>query len=296
LKLANIVLSNQLSAAIFRDGLLFPIHLSLIDLSSDHSYSLGKIISSGLLDRVIDRESDLVSGAKPISVDNAEFAPVVESPEKILMTAINYHGHLKEQKREQPDEPFFFPRYLNSLIAHRNSILKPRISNMVDWEAELAVVIGRKGKYIMGSEHEDYIAGYTIANDISFRDLQLRVDSRGNRFTNWIPGKSLDRSFPLGPFLVTADEFGDPYSRRISLRVNGELRQNELVSDMVFRIDRLMEYISSGITLSPCDVISTGTPGGVAYFTDKRFLREGDMVSASIEGIGTLENTVSEER
>ena len=295
MKLANIVLNNRPSAAIFRDGVLFPINLSLIDFG-DHDNSLGKIVSSGILDIVIERETDLISGVEPVPVDEITFAPVVESPEKILMVAINYHGHLREQKREQPDEPFFFPRYANSLISHRESILKPRVSKMVDWEAELAVVIGRKGKYIQRSEHEEYIAGYTIANDISFRDLQLRVDSRGNRYTNWIPGKSLDRSFPLGPFLVTADEFGDPYSKRITLRVNGELRQNEIVSDMVFRIDRLMEYISSGITLSPCDVISTGTPGGVAYFTDKRFLREGDFVSASIEGIGTLENTVSEER
>lgn len=296
MKLANIVLNGEPTAAVYNDGKLFPIDLSLIGLSPGRIPSLGGIISNGHLDKVVEYGSVLISGSQPVPVETVRFAPVVESPQKILMTAINYHGHLKEQKREAPDEPFFFPRYLNSLIAHRENILKPRVSSMVDWEAELAVIIGKKGKYISRSTHGEYIAGYTIANDISFRDLQLRVDSRGNRYTNWIPGKSLDRSFPLGPFLVTTDEFGDPYSKRISLKLNGEVRQNELINDMVFRIDQLVENISSGITLTPCDVISTGTPGGVAYFTDKRFLKAGDQLEASIDGIGTLENHVTDEK
>ena len=237
------------------------------------------------------------SAALPIS--SVKLLSPVLSPEKIYCAAVNYVSHSKEQDVSPPSEPYFFTKFRNSLIGQGNPILIPAASKKVDWEVELAVVIGREGKNIDRNSAADHIAGYTIANDVSFRDLQFGGAEKGSASHygyNWVKGKGLDNAFPLGPWLVTADEMGDPYESAISLSVNGVERQRSKIGEMVFKIDRLIEYASIGTTLRPGDVISTGTPLGVAAFTGVPYLKEGDLAEARIEKIGVLRNPVRNEK
>lgn len=240
----------------------------------------------------------IYSTSNPQSIKDLRFHPPVLHPQKILLAAVNYVSHSKEQDVKAPSEPYFFSKFQNALIGDGDSILVPSISKKVDWEVELAVVIGKRGKYIARKEARDYLAGYTIANDISFRDLQFpdgwptKLNALGQ---NWIKGKALDNSFPLGPWLVTPDELNDPDNLDLSLSVNGEIKQKSNTSEMVFKVEQLVEYLSSGITLEPGDVISTGTPLGVAAFTGASYLKDGDLVEASIQDIGVLRNPAKSE-
>jgi 2-keto-4-pentenoate hydratase/2-oxohepta-3-ene-1,7-dioic acid hydratase in catechol pathway len=251
-------------------------------------------LSESMLESLKHFESDLSLGS-PIPLGSVKLQSPILSPEKIFCAAINYVSHSKEQKVKPPSEPYFFTKFRNTIIGPDEPILIPRISKKVDWEVELAVVIGKKGKYIARKDAMDYVAGYTIANDVSFRDLQFpkgwpeNLDPLGQ---NWVRGKGLDTAFPMGPWLVTIDELPDVYDSKISLSVNGVVRQNSSIGEMVFKIDSMIEYLSQGITLSPGDIISTGTPFGVAVFTGVPYLKEGDILEAEIEGIGKLRNTV----
>jgi 2-keto-4-pentenoate hydratase/2-oxohepta-3-ene-1,7-dioic acid hydratase in catechol pathway len=162
----------------------------------------------------------------------------------------------------------------------------------------LAVIIGKRGKYIEKSDALEHVAGYAVSNDVSFRDFQLppgwpeRLNPLG---MNWVKGKGMDSSFPLGPCLATRDEIPDPHNLRISLKVNGQLKQDSNTSEMVFKIDALVEYVSAGLTLKPGDIISTGTPFGVALATGQSYLRDGDVVEGTVERIGTLSNPTESE-
>jgi 2-keto-4-pentenoate hydratase/2-oxohepta-3-ene-1,7-dioic acid hydratase in catechol pathway len=222
----------------------------------------------------------------------------VTSPEKIFCVAENYRSHVEESAGKVATKPYLFTKFRNTIIGPGDPIVIPKISHRADWEVELAVVIGKQGKHIAREQALDFVAGYCVSNDISFRDLQFpdgwpREPSRFGH--NWVMGKGLDGAFPLGPWLVTRDEIPDPHDLGIYLSLNGEQRQGSSTSEMVFSVPTLIEYISSGITLRPGDVISTGTPQGVAAFTDQRFLKEGDVVEAKIDRIGILRNPVTHE-
>jgi 2-keto-4-pentenoate hydratase/2-oxohepta-3-ene-1,7-dioic acid hydratase in catechol pathway len=191
-----------------------------------------------------------------------------------------------------------FTKFRNALIGPGDPILIPKISKKVDWEVELAVIIGRAGKYITRKDAMNYVAGYAISNDVSFRDFQFDTQLPDGKTTlglNWVKGKGLDSSFPLGPWLVTKDEIPDPHKLEISLSVNGKRKQLSNTGDMVFKIDSLIEYVSAGITIKPGDIISTGTPQGVAAFTGEPFLKDGDIVEGAIDRIGILRNPVKAE-
>ncbi len=285
LKLLNYV-ENGIIKAGFADG--------------SRVYALGEksvddVLKSDLLEWAKNNKEKIINEQKGVSIDSVKILTPVLHPEKIYCAAVNYASHSKEHKWEPPTEPYFFTKFQNALVADKEPIVIPRISSKVDWEVELAVIIGKSGKYIKKSEALDYVAGYTVANDISFRDLQYpKTQSKfGN---NWVRGKGLDSALPLGPWLVTKDELVDPYASTISLSVNGIQRQHSKINEMIFKIDELIEYLSTGITLSPGDVISTGTPEGMANFTGVPFLKDGDVVEATIEGIGTLRNPVVAER
>jgi len=252
-----------------------------------------RILSTESIDFVRSKQSEVSSGLG-VSVDSVKLAPPVLSPEKIYCAAVNYVSHGKEQNQSPPTEPYFFTKFRNALTGAGDSVLLPKISKKVDWEVELAVIIGKRGKNISKERAIDYVAGYTIANDISFRDLQM-PDKQNYLGMNWIRGKGLDTALPLGPWLLTKDELPDPYSSEISLSVNGTERQKSKIGDMIFKIDSLIEYVSSDITLVPGDVISTGTPLGVAAFSGAPFLKAGDVLEAKIEGIGVLRNYVKAE-
>ncbi len=260
--------------------------------------TIDALLSDGTLQslqKVRERIPRTVSG---IPVESVKLLSPVLNPGKILLLAVNYVSHSKEQNVKLPVEPYLFTKFRNALIGPSDPILIPKVSKKVDWEVELTVIIGKAGKYIAKKDAMDYVAGYAISNDISFRDFQFATrlpDGKTTLGLNWVKGKGLDSSFPLGPWLVTKDEIQDPHNLEISLSVNGETKQRSRTSDMVFRMDSLVEYISAGITLKPGDIISTGTPEGVAAFTGERFLKDGDIVEATIDRIGTLRNPVRAE-
>jgi 2-keto-4-pentenoate hydratase/2-oxohepta-3-ene-1,7-dioic acid hydratase in catechol pathway len=201
---------------------------------------------------------------------------------------MNYRDHCEEQKKPLPDRPIIFAKFPSALVGHNEPIVKPPLTSQLDYEAELAVVIGKKGKNVPEEEALSCVAGYTIMNDVTARDIQF---SDGQ----WVRGKTFDTFAPAGPYLVTKDEIPDPQDLTIRLTVNGEVRQNSTTSNMIFSVAFLVSYISRVCTLLPGDIISTGTPGGVGVFRKPpTFLKPGDMVSVEIEKLGTLTNPVVE--
>jgi len=180
-----------------------------------------------------------------------------------------------------------------ALIGHKQPIIIPKVSRAVDYEVELGIIIGSRGKYLSKERAKEIIAGYTVFNDISFRDWQLPPQK--GLGLNWIHGKGMDSSTPVGPYLVTKDEVDDVSSLELKLSINGELKQHGTTDDMIFTIEELITYISQGITLQPGDIIATGTPAGVGH-TTKTYLKEGDTITAEITKIGKLTNPVTKEK
>ncbi len=210
-------------------------------------------------------------------------APLI--PSKIIAIGRNYVEHSTEQAATPPDHPIIFAKYPTTVIGPGDEIRwDPSLATKVDWEAELAVVIGRPTRRVPAADAYSYIFGYTVANDITARDLQ-RLDGQ------WVRGKSLDTFCPLGPWIVTADEGLKPYDLAIRCQVNGEVMQNARTDQLIFGIPYLIEYITAAFTLLPGDLILTGTPSGVgAYRNPPCFLRDGDVVTVEVEGIGALTN------
>ncbi|MGO4247578.1 fumarylacetoacetate hydrolase family protein [Paenarthrobacter sp. RAF54_2] len=221
------------------------------------------------------------------ALDGADLAAVVPAPGKIICVGHNYRNHIKEMGREIPEHPTLFAKYTESLIGPNDDLALPQESDTVDWEAELAVIIGKKGRRIAEAEAGDHIAGYAVLNDISMRDYQFRT-------IQWLQGKTWEKSTPFGPALVTKDEF--TAGPLMTSAVDGEIQQSTRVSDLVFTPAFLVSYISTIITLNPGDVIATGTPGGVGHAQDpKRYLQEGQVLVTTIEGLGQLANRVVKE-
>jgi acylpyruvate hydrolase len=219
-----------------------------------------------------------------------ELLPPVPRPPKIICVARNYGEHAAEANLNVLEHPNLFLRFAQSLIPHEAPILVPKVSKNVDWEAELAVIIGRPGKHVAKEAALDHVAGYSIFNDVSVRDWQLRVPQFG-------AGKNFDASGPFGPALVTKDEVPDPQALKIELELNGEVMQSASTADMVFSVADLIEHISAFTTLEPGDVIATGTPSGVGFVRKPpRFLEPGDTVRIEIERVGVLENPVAAEK
>lgn len=263
------------------------------------NFTIDEILSKGFLPLVQRDTENTVRGSSGIPVNSVKLFSPILNPEKILLVAANYGAHRRESKTEAvPDEPYLFTKFRNSLIGPGDTVLIPKISQQVDWEVELSVVIGRVGKNIAREDAMSYVAGYAVSNDISFRDLQFSTrlpDGNTALGLNWVKGKGLDSSFPLGPWLVTGDEIPNPHRLQISLAVNGKTRQQSTTGDMVFTIGSIIEYVSQGMTLKPGDIISTGTPEGVGAFTGGPYLKDGDILEGTIEKIGTLRNPVRTE-
>ncbi len=215
--------------------------------------------------------------------------PVI--PPKLLAVGLNYADHARETGQKMPDAPVFFQKASTSVIGHNHPIIYPKIVKELDYEGELAVIIGRRGKYIDKEEALEYVAGFTIMNDVSARDHQFRYERQ------WFFGKSFDTFAPLGPWIVDRFSVKDPNQLSIKTWVNGELRQNSNTSNLIFKVQDLINFISQGITLEPGDIISTGTPGGVGFARKPPLLlKVGDVVTIEIEKIGKLRNTVVEEK
>jgi 2-keto-4-pentenoate hydratase/2-oxohepta-3-ene-1,7-dioic acid hydratase in catechol pathway len=241
---------------------------------------------------------DALARARAAAGDSAPRAPadlrllpVVPRPPKILCIARNYGEHAREAGLDVLAQPNIFIRFAQSLIADGEPIQVPRVSEQCDWEAELAVVIGRGGRHVPRDRALEHVAGYTIFNDVSIRDWQLRKPP-----IQFGAGKNFDASGPLGPDLVTADEVPDPGDLRLELRVNDEVKQSGSTAEMIFSVTELIEFISTFTTLEAGDVIATGTPSGVGHFHDPpTYLRAGDTVRIEIERVGVQVNPVIDE-
>lgn len=220
-------------------------------------------------------------------------APIPHPMKNVFCVGRNYKAHIVEGARarnrevEFPEVPEFFSKPPTAIIGHGDTIrLDPNVTQQLDYEVELAVVIGRTCRDVPASRAHEMIFGYTIVNDISARDLQR---AHGVPFK----GKALDTTCPIGPWIVTADEFGDPANHRISLRINGTTRQDSRTSDLLFDCSAIVASLSRGMTLEPGDIIATGTPSGVAMgMNPPQWLKDGDVIEAEVEGIGILQNTV----
>ena len=220
-----------------------------------------------------------------------ELLPVVPRPPKIVCVARNYAEHAAEAKLDVLSEPNLFIRFAQSLIADGAPIQVPRVSKAVDWEAELAVIIGRGGRHVSKADALDHVAGYAIFNDVSIRDWQIKKPP-----IQFGAGKNFDGSGPFGPDLVTADEIPDPGALAIELTVNGVVKQSSTTASMIFDVPTIIEFVSTFTTLEPGDVIATGTPSGVGNFREPpEFLVAGDTVRITLEGVGVQENPVIDE-
>lgn len=212
----------------------------------------------------------------------ADLAPVVPAPGKIVCVGLNYRTHILEMGRELPEYPTLFTKYAEALIGARDPIRLPPESHKVDWEGELAVIIGRRVRRASAEEAAAAIAGYAVLNDVTMRDYQYRTPQ-------WLQGKTWEGSTPFGPVLATADEL--PAGAQLVTRVDGEEVQRASIDDLVFSPVELVRYISTIVTLQPGDVIATGTPGGVGHARrPERYLGAGQKLSTSIDGIGELSN------
>ena len=257
----------------------------LIEGGADAMRALGVIVS----------DAEKGAYADALVPDDAPLQAPIPAPGKnVFCVGRNYVEHIAEGERAQntkigvPEHPVFFTKPRTSIVPPGGDVLMfPSLSQAIDYEVELAVVIGKPGRNISKTDAMSHVCGYTILNDITARDIQRRHGGQ------YFKGKGLDGSCPLGPHIVTADEVGDPHALSIGLTVNGEQRQDGHTGDMIFDIPTLIASLSEGMTLEPSDIIATGTPSGVGYAMDPpQSLRDGDTIVCVVAGIGTLSNTV----
>jgi 2-keto-4-pentenoate hydratase/2-oxohepta-3-ene-1,7-dioic acid hydratase in catechol pathway len=214
--------------------------------------------------------------------------PPIPDPHKILCIGLNYRDHAAETGAALPREPVVFSKFATALIGHDQPIVLPRVSQEVDFEAELVLVVGKGGRNLNAASAPDHLAGFTIGHDVSARDWQLKKDGK-----QWLLGKTFDTFAPTGPHLVTVDEIPDPHNLAIRLRINGKTMQDSNTRQMVFNAGALLAYISQVVTLQPGDLIFTGTPPGVGIARKPPvFLQPGDLVEVEIEFLGVLRNPV----
>ena len=224
-----------------------------------------------------------------LSINDVQLLPLIPDTPVIWCVGVNYKEHQDETGRGAQEEPMFFIRTNHGLIGPYDPIIRPNISNMLDFEGELAVIIGKAGRHITKESAHEHIAGYAIFNDATIRDWQRHT-------IQFCPGKNFEGTGPLGPWMMTPDEFGDPYAQSLTTRLNGDVVQHTSIADMDHKIDKQIEYLSTIHTLRPGDIISTGTPGGVGSRREPPLWMEpGDTVSVEITGLGIIENRIEQE-
>ena len=278
MKLASYTSNGQIGFGVVVDG-------GLVECSGVVQ-SLKQALAAGALDEI----RAIGDGAEAgLAIDDVTLLPPIVSPGKVFCIGVNYRKHVLEMGRDLPDHPWVFTRSADSFVGHGDNMLRPAVSEQFDFEGELAVIIGKRAHRVDAASALDHVAGYCCLNDGSIRDFQRH----SGQFT---AGKNFWRSGAMGPWLVTADEVGDPAALQLETRLNGEVMQAAPTSDLIFDIPTLIEYCSSFARLEPGDVIATGTPGGVgAARKPPVWLRDGDTIEVSISGIGTLTNKVIDE-
>ena len=245
-------------------------------------HDLGELLASG-------RTAGEADGGELVDPSTVALRAPIARPGKVICVGLNYHDHCREQGVEPPPYPPLFAKFANAIADPGQAIVRPRATEQLDLECELAVVIGRRASRIGREEALDYVFGYTILNDITMRDLQ-REDRR------WLRAKGSDGFAPIGPVVVTRDELGDTSALRLRSSVNGETWQDSGTAEMIFDVPTIVAFASRTITLEPGDIIATGTPAGVGHFQrPPRYLHHGDRLRCEIEGIGALENSIVDE-
>lgn len=266
----------------------------------------GMVVGSGIVDLTTRRsETDLKSliaaggladaakayaGNKPdFALDAIEFDPLIPNPAKIICIGLNYHEHRNETKMTGDAYPAIFLRFADTQLGHSQKVIRPKASEQLDYEAELALIIGKGGRHIKERDAMAHVAGFSCYNDVSVRDYQRHA-------SQWTPGKNFPATAPFGPWLVTPDEVGELAGKKIQTRLNRDTVQSSTLDMMIFPPARLIEYISNFTPLYPGDVIATGTPGGVGWVRKPPlWMKPGDTVEIDIEGVGILRNTIAAE-
>ena len=260
---------------------------SYVDLHATDSSipsSVRQILEGGLLKKA--EQTAQKPGA--VKIDAAKFHAPVPDPHKIVCLGLNYRDHAAESGSPIPKDPVLFSKYATALIGHGEAIVLPPVSQEVDYEAELVIVVGKRGRNVKEADAFNYVAGYSVGHDVSARDWQLKKDGK-----QWMVGKTFDTFAPVGPHLVTSDEVKDPHNLPIKLRLNGQTMQNSNTSQMIFGVPAIIAYLSQVFTIEPGDLIYTGTPPGVGVAKKPPvFLKGGDVVEVEIEGLGVLKNPV----
>jgi 2-keto-4-pentenoate hydratase/2-oxohepta-3-ene-1,7-dioic acid hydratase in catechol pathway len=241
---------------------------------------------TGALERLQSAAQDLAGRGDAQPLADARLGPPIPDPEKFICLGLNYRDHAAEANMDAPPAPILFAKYRNSLTGPNDPIVLPGVSEKIDYEAELGVVIGPRTKDVSEAAALSRVAGYTIVNDVSARDLQMQTGQ-------WLAGKALDTFAPCGPALVTADEIPDPQRLAVRTRVNDEVVQDASTAEMIFSVAETVAFLSSLMTLEPGDLIATGTPAGVGFARKPPlWLKDGDVVEIEIEGLGALRNPV----
>ena len=253
--------------------------------SISDKYSISMLEFIGQIDALSPEVSKFInSNPEVIPLSEIEFLPVIERPGKVLAVGLNYKDHVKETGRDLPKVPMIFTKQSTSVLGHQGEIHKPKVSDAVDYEGEMAFVIGKKCRHVSKEDALDVIAGVTICNDVSVRDWQIASPT----FTM---GKSFDTHCPIGPYIATMDEISDIHNLKIKTYVNDELRQDSCTDQLIFDCFDLIEHITKAFTLEPGDIIATGTSSGVGVVLGK-YLVPNDVVRIELENVGTLENKV----
>ncbi|TAK68045.1 MAG: FAA hydrolase family protein [Actinomycetota bacterium] len=254
-----------------------------VRLEDQAAVRLPAVDVGAVLDRPDWRDWAASTDGERLPIDGLDYAPLILRPGKIICVGLNYRTHILESGQEIPEVPMFFAKYPEALVGANDDILLPPESTRVDWEAELAIVIGAAGRRIPAADAYSHIAGYAVMNDISMRDWQLRS-------SQWTPGKTFEASAPFGPWLLTDSE-QERGGRTLTCEVAGERMQTADTADLVFGPADLVEFVSTVMTLRPGDVIASGTPGGVGGARNpKRYLRAGETVVTAIDGLGECRN------
>ena len=301
--LASLKTGTTVRTALVFDGSLYDLEQTAQSLSASPDWArlnVDELLArwpdvSSQLDALAEEAAAALDGLEAISIGPNDIAPPLR-PRRFFCAAANYVEHAEEMgtvlAAKSESSPYIFIKPDTSLIGHNDTVILPMASSQVDWEVELAAVIGRVARHISVDEALDCVAGYTVINDISARDLNFRDDFPFK--TDWFQGKCFDTFAPLGPWLVPSSCIGDPHNLHMELAVNGEIMQDATTNAMIFDIREQIAYLSSILTLKPGDVLATGTPTGVGM-SRGIFLKPGDVMTASIESIGTLRNPVAAE-
>lgn len=261
----------------------------IVDLAP-HRDAVGASLREALARGALPRIAAIAADSQPsLAVADVEFLPVIPDPAKILCVGINYASHVRETGREMPRYPMFFTRFADSQVAHGKPIVRPRASEKLDFEGELAVIIGKTARHVAAADALGYVAGYACYNDGSVRDWQKHT-------IQFTPGKNFPQTGAFGPWLVTSDEIPDPSQLTLTTRLNGEVVQQARTDDLIFSVGDVIAYCSTFTELRPGDVIITGTTGGVGAFRNPPlWMRAGDVVEVEISGIGVLRNGIQDE-